>query len=322
MTRSKGSRIMSTISRKIHTMLNTPRSIPRWFAKQPFFRYVPDRLALKILYKNVFFKDLDLNNPQTFNEKLQWLKLYDRRPEYTTMVDKYAVKKYVADRIGEEYIIPTLGVWDSFDEIDFDSLPEQFVLKCTHSSGDIVICRDKASFDKEAARKKMKYFLEKDFYLIAREWPYKNVPRRIIAEKYMEDNQTQELRDYKFFTFEGVVKALFVASDRLKKDEDTKFDFFDADYKHLDIINGHPNSKTLPKKPATFAEMKRLAEKISQGIPHVRVDFYEINGKTYFGEMTFYHWSGLKEFKPDSWDKTFGDWIKLPDITGGGGLRA
>ena len=308
---------MNAIIRKIHTMLHTPRSIPRWFAKQPIFRYVPDRLALKILYKNVFFKDLNLKNPQTFNEKLQWLKLYDRRPEYTTMVDKYAVKKYVADRIGEEYIIPTLGVWDSFDEIDFDSLPDQFVLKCTHSSGDIVICRDKASFDKEAARKKLNSFLQKDFYLIAREWPYKNVPRRIIAEQYMEDNQTQELRDYKIFTFDGVVKALFVASDRLKKDEDTKFDFFDADYKHLAIINGHPNSKTLPKKPVTFEEMKRLAEKISQGVPHVRVDFYEINGKTYFGEMTFYHWSGLKEFKPDSWDKTFGDWIKLPDIQGG-----
>lgn len=296
-------------------MLHTKRSIPRWFAKQPFFRYVPDKLALKIQYKNVFNKKLDLKNPQTFNEKLQWLKLYDRRPEYTTMVDKYAAKKWVADRIGEEYIIPTLGIWDSFDEIDFDALPDQFVLKCTHSSGDIVICRDKASFDKAAAKAKMMCFLNKDFYLIAREWPYKNVRRRIMAEQYMEDSETRELRDYKIFTFNGVAKILFVASDRLTPGEETKFDFFNTEYRHLDIVNGHPNSEVLPKRPKHLKEMIQLAEKLGGGIPQVRVDFYEINGRIYFGEMTFFHWSGFKAFEPDEWDKTLGDWTALPKKT-------
>lgn len=305
---------MGDFKRKVHTMLQTKRSIPRWFAKQPFFRYVPDRTALKILYRNAFNKKLDLKNPQTFNEKLQWLKLYDRRPEYTTLVDKYAVKQWVTERIGEAYLIPTLGVWDSFDEIDFDALPEQFVLKCTHSSGDIVICRDKASFDKEAAREKLTEFLQKDFYIIGREWPYKDVPRRIIAEQYMEDAETQELRDYKIFTFDGAAKALFIASDRLTLE--TKLDFFDADFRHLNIVKGHPNSTTLPKKPEHFEEMKRLAEKLGQGIPQVRVDFYEINGKVYFGEMTFFSGSGFTAFEPEEWDKTFGDWIALPEKAG------
>ena len=303
---------MNIFKRKIHTLLHTPRIIPRWFAKQPFFRYVPDRLALKILYKNIFFKDLNLKNPQTFNEKLQWLKLYDRHPEYTTMVDKYAVKKYVSDLIGKEYIIPTLGVWSNFDEINVDSLPDKFVLKCTHSSGDIIICRDKASFDKESAQKKMDYFLQKDFYLIAREWPYKNVPRRIIAEKYMEDEKTKELRDYKFFCFDGEVKAMFVATERQRKEE-PYFDFFTPDFNNMGIVQGHPNSPRKIEKPATFEEMKKIATKLSKGLPHVRVDLYDVNGKVYFGEMTFFHHTGMVPFVPNKWDKIFGDWLQLPN---------
>lgn len=280
------------------------------------YKYAPlisDKLYLKCLYKKHMKKKLNLRNPQTFNEKLQWLKLYDRRPEYTTMVDKFAVKKWVSDRIGEEYVIPTLGLWNSFEEINFDALPNQFVLKCTHGSGDVVICRDKASFDKEDAKKKLTIRLNTDFYMQAREWPYKNVPRRIIAEQYMEDRSTRELRDYKFFTFDGKVKALFIASDRLKEDEETKFDFFDANFKPMGLINGHPRSDILPSKPETFEKMKLFAEKLGKDIPHVRVDFYEVNGNLFFGEMTFYHWGGIKKFDPDSWDLTFGKWIVLPE---------
>lgn len=260
---------------------------------------------------------LDLDNPKTFNEKIQWLKLYDRRPEYTTMVDKYEVKKYVGSLIGEDYIIPTLGVWDRVEDIDFDSLPNQFVLKCTHDSGGISICRDKKTFDIEKAKERLDKFMKRDFYMLWREWPYKNVKHRIIAEKYMEDS-SGELRDYKIFTFNGVAKALFIATDRTNTTSETKFDFYDMDFKHLDFTNGHPNANIKIEKPETFEKMKSLAEKLSDNIPQLRVDFYEVNGKAYFGELTFYHWSGLVPFNPPEWDRTFGDWIKLPDKFGGG----
>lgn len=279
--------------------------------RDTFLRLLSDKQFLKILFKANFGYPLDLENPRTFNEKVNWLKLYDRRPIYTTMVDKYEVKKYVASIIGEEYIIPTLGVWDRFEDIDFNALPNQFVLKCTHDSGGLVICRDKRHLDIAAARKKIDYFMKRNFFLLSREWPYKNVKPRIIAEKYMEDESTRELRDYKFFCFDGVVKALFVAKDRGSTKE-TKFDFFDSDYNHLPFKNGHPNAEEIPQKPKHFEGMKVIASKLSQGIPQVRVDLYECNGKVYFGEMTFSHWSGLMPFDPEEWDYTFGSWIKLP----------
>ena len=277
-----------------------------------------DEEYLKRMFKAIFGYELDLNNPQTYNEKLQWLKLYDRNPIYTTMVDKYAVKEYVASIIGEEYIIPTLGVWDKFEDIDFDKLPKQFVLKCTHDSGGLVICKDIKNLDFEMAKEKINKSLSRNFYYIGREWPYKNVKPKIIAEKYMEDKTTAELRDYKFFCFDGVAKALFIASDRQTDGEETKFDFYDMKFNHLDFTNGHPNAIEEIDKLATFDEMRKLAEKLSQNIPHVRVDFYEVNGKTYFGELTFSHWSGFVPFNPQEWDFTFGSWIKLPEKFGGG----
>ena len=278
---------------------------------------MPDEEYLCKLFRAKMGYPLDLKEPKTFNEKLQWLKLYDRKPIYTVMVDKYEVKNYVAGIIGDKYIIPTLGVWNRFDEIDFTKLPDQFVLKCTHDSGGLVICRDKKKLDFAKAKKKITKSLKKNFYYVGREWPYKNVKPRIIAEEYMEDDVTHELRDYKFFTFNGVAKALFIATDRQTAGEDTKFDFFDMDFKHLPFTNGHPNADVVPAKPETFAEMKELAEKLSKGIPHVRVDFYEVNGKAYFGELTFSHWSGFVPFEPPEWDKTFGDWIDLPEKFGG-----
>lgn len=272
-----------------------------------------DEAYLKFAFRAKVGKKLDLKDPKTYNEKLQWLKLYNRKPEYTQMVDKYGVKEYVANAIGEEYIIPTLGVWDSFDEIDFDKLPDQFVLKCTHDSGGLVICRDKSKLDKIAAKKKIERSLKTNYYLHGREWPYKNVKPRIIAEQYMEDEKTQELRDYKFFAFDGEVKALFIASDRFAGGEETKFDFFDENFNHLPFTNGHPNANVLPEKPEMFEEMKELAAKLGEGIPQARIDFYEVNGKIYFGEITFFHWGGMKPFKPEEWDYKFGEWIKLPE---------
>lgn len=271
-----------------------------------------DAKYLKVLFRYKMGKPLDLEHPKTFSEKLQWLKLYDRNPEYCTMVDKYAVKKYVADRIGAEYVFPALGVWDSFDEIDFDKLPNQFVLKCTHDSGGLVIVKDKAAMDIGAARKKINHCLKRQFYYSGREWPYKDVKPRILAEQYFEDDSGTGLRDYKFFCFDGEVKALFIATDRGVEGTETKFDFFDADFNHLPFTNGHPNADVMPSKPAGFEEMKRLASELSKGIPQVRIDFYDINGKVYFGEFTFSHWSGVKPFNPEEWDKIFGSWIRLP----------
>jgi hypothetical protein len=281
--------------------------------------WIPDEIYIRILFWFRVGKRLNLKHPQTFNEKLQWLKLYDRKPEYTLMVDKYEAKKIVASIIGEQYIIPTLGVWNSEEEIDFDKLPKQFVLKCTHDSGGLVICRDKSKLDIASAKEKLRRCLKSNYYWSNREWPYKNVKPRIIAEQYMEDEATHELRDYKIFTFNGVAKALFIATDRYGEEE-TKFDFFDAEFKHLPFTNGHPNADVMPAKPDTFEEMKALASKLSENIPQLRVDFYEVNGKAYFGELTFAHWSGLMPFNPPEWDKTFGDWIKLPEIHGGGML--
>ncbi len=273
---------------------------------------LPTKMWLSYKFKRKFGYKLDWKNPKTYSEKLQWLKVYDKNPLYTTLVDKYEVKKYIADVIGEEYIIPTLGVWDRFEDIDFDSLPDRFVLKCTHDSGGIAIVKDKATFDKDKARKQFKIALARNPYSTNREWPYKNVKPRIIAEQYMENEATHDLRDYKFFSFDGVTRAMFIATERGSETEETKFDFFDMDYNHLDFRNGHPNADVLPEKPQCFDEMHALADKLSRGLPQVRVDFYEVNGRVYFGEMTFFHWSGTKPFDPVEWDYTFGSWITLP----------
>ena len=283
-------------------------------AKLGIHNKMPDDEFLKRMYKLHFCKELNLDNPKTFNEKLQWLKLYDRKPEYTRMVDKYEAKGYVAERIGEEYIIPTIGVWDKFDDIDFDSLPDKFVLKCTHDSGGLVICKDKSKLDIKAAKKKINKHMKRKYFYIWREWPYKNVKPRIIAEKYMEDEKTAELRDYKFFCFNGEAKLLFIATDRQTAGEETKFDFFDMEYNHLPFTNGHPNAAVPPEKPMCFDEMRSLAEKLSVGIPHLRVDFYEVNGKVYFGELTFSHWSGMVPFDPPEWDDKLGEWIGLSKL--------
>lgn len=281
--------------------------------RNSFMKKMSDERYLKLVFKDRTGYKLNLKNPLTFNEKVQWLKLYDRRPEYTSMVDKYEAKLYVAERIGEEYIIPTLGVWEKFDEIDFDQLPEQFVLKCTHDSGGLVICRDKSKFDKEAARAKIERSLKRNYYYHGREWPYKNVKPRILAEVYMEDSVTRELRDYKFFCFNGKMKAMFIASERYNEKTETRFDFFDREFNHLDFRNGHPNADVLPAKPEQFEKMCALAEELSQNIPLLRVDFYEVDGKIYFGELTFSHWGGMMPFEPVEWDRKLGDWIELPD---------
>lgn len=275
--------------------------------------WMPDKLYLRIKFRLCMGQSLNLKSPQTYSEKLQWLKLYNRRPEYTMMVDKIKVKEYVASVIGGQYIIPTLGVWDDPKQINFDSLPSRFVLKVNHTSTTgLYICKDKSKMDVENVKSELRKGLLEDYYKKNREWPYKDVPRRAFAEAYMED-EYGELRDYKFFCFDGEVKALFIASDRSKGEHAVRFDFFDENFNHLPFTNGHPNSEVLPPKPQMFEKMKELASKLSKGIPHVRIDFYEVGDKVYFGEMTFFHWSGLKPYEPIDWDYKFGEWLKLPE---------
>lgn len=275
------------------------------------YTIIPDRFYIEwIFYRRMGYK-LNLKNPKTYSEKLQWIKLYDRNPLYTKLVDKYSAKDYIASRVGDKYVVPNLGVWNSFEDIDFSKLPQSFVLKTTHDSGGVVICKNKSCFDVDKARRLLNDSLNHDYYLKGREWPYKNVPRRIIAEEYLEDEKTKELRDYKFFCFNGQVKALFVATDRQNRPEPC-FDFFDENYNHLDIVNGHPLADSIPAKPESFEEMKEVAARLSEGFPEIRVDFYEVNGKPYIGELTFFHHGGWMKFEPETWDETFGEWIKLP----------
>lgn len=280
-----------------------------------FYNWIPDDIYLKKEFKVRMGNELNLNNPQTFNEKIQWLKLYDRHPEYTMMVDKYAAKQYVASKIGDDYIIPTLGVWTKFDEIDFDKLPNQFVLKCTHDSGGLVICKDKSTLDITAAKRKIEHCLKRKYYYIHREWPYKNVPPRIIAEKYMTDNvntsTNETLKDYKFYCFDGKVRFLMINSDRNSK-MSTKADYFDRDFNWLDFTWGYEHANVRPVKPDCFDEMISISEKLSKGLPHVRVDLYECNGQIYFGELTFYDGSGFDKIEPIEWDYKIGKMLKLP----------
>ena len=297
---------------KLKKVLKNPYKIFIPLGYKGKLNWMDDKMYLKLFYRGAMGKKLNLKNPKTFNEKIQWLKLYDRNPEYSKMVDKYEAKIYVAEKIGEEYIIPTFGVWDNFDDIDFDALPNQFVLKCTHDCGGLVICKDKSKLDINEAREKINNCLKKEYFWGSREWPYLAVKPRIIAEAYMEDEKTGELRDYKFFSFDGEAKVMFVASERQEEGTETKFDFFDMDYNHLPFTNGHPNADIKPEKPATFEKMAELAGKLSEGIPQVRVDFYEVNGKIYFGELTFSHWGGIVPFDPEEWDSIMGGYINLP----------
>lgn len=276
-----------------------------------------DRQYLKILFRIKMGKPLRLDPPVTFNEKLQWLKLYNRRDEYTDMVDKVEAKRFAAERIGENYIIPTLGVWDSFDDIDFDSLPDKFVLKTTHGGGNsgVVICRDKSKFDIRAAKIKLEKSLKGDIYSAFKEWPYKNVHRRIFAEELLDDGTNEQILDYKFYCFNGKTDYVMVCTDRCVGA--ANYYFFDRNWQfhRINVIGkGAPEGFTLPR-PKNLDEMFLVAEKLSVGLPCVRVDLYNVNGRVYFGEYTFFSASGFdKDFPPET-DLAFGQKVVLPEKT-------
>lgn len=282
-------------------------------AARGYLPVLSDRQYLKMKYKYVMNEKLNIDSPRTFSEKLQWLKLYDRRKEYTMMVDKYKVRDYITQKLGKEYLIPLLGVWNNPEEIDFDMLPNQFVLKCNHNSGlGMCICKDKDKLNIESVKKKLHKGLMQNYYLTSREWPYKNVERKIIAEQYMTDNNTDELRDYKFYCFSGKPQYCQVISDRSTNET---IDFFDMDWKHMSFTGlekpYHRHSNKELEKPVQFSLMKQFAGKLSEGIPFLRVDFYEINQKLYFGELTFYPAGGFGEFDDESINLQLGKMINL-----------
>lgn len=283
------------------------------YVYRKFSFLVPDYFYLLRRGKKLYGKDFCIRHPRTFNEKLNWLKLHYRRKEYTLMVDKYEAKQYVADIIGNEHIIPSYGIYEKFDDIDFDKLPSQFVIKCTHDSGGLVIVRDKNNFDKIAAKEKISKCQKANFYRIAREWPYKNVPHKILIEKYMENNG-KDLVDYKFYCFNGEPKFLYV-SEGLENHETAKISFLNLDwtfspYERADFAP----FKTLPEKPKHFEEMIEISRKLSNNIPFVRVDLYEIDNKVYFSELTFSPCGGFMEFKNSNQDYEVGRMLNINNL--------
>ena len=291
---------------------NNPLLLFAYFARaSKGFRFLDDKTYLSLMYFSIYKKKINLKNPKLFSEKLQWLKLYDRSPLYTKMVDKYEAKKYVANIIGEEYIIPTLGVWDKFDDIDFNKLPSHYVLKCTHDSGGLVICRNH-DINIESAKQKIENSLHTDYYWLFREWPYKNVKPRIIAEKFL-DNGINGLIDYKFYCFNGEPKFLYV-SKGLEDHRTARISFLNLDWTFANYHrDDYAEFETLPPKPINYETMLNIARKLSSGIKFLRVDLYEVDNHVYFSELTFSPNSGFMTFRDEETDAEIGS---LLDISG------
>jgi len=272
-----------------------------------------DEKYIKTLYRWGLGRKLNLDNPKRLSEKLQWLKLYNRQPLYTQLVDKYQVKEYVASKVGAEYIVPLLGVWNHFDEIDFSKLPNQFVLKTTHDSGSVIVVKDKQSFDTAAAKERLERSLNHDFYKGGREWPYKNVPRRIIAEEYIPSLGHPDSVEYKITCMNGEAKFVTFCKGPAHTDLSLRTnDHFDKDFKRLPFYVYYKNSDCVFEKPKTWDKMIEISEILAKDIPYVRVDFYNLGERIYFGEMTFFTWAGFMKFNPDEWDEILGSWLELP----------
>lgn len=295
-------------------LITKVKNNPKFYLILALGRILPDtikcnRFYLKLMFKNRMKKKLNLDNPKTYNEKLQWLKIYDRKSEYGIMVDKYAVKYKVASIIGEEYTIPTLGIWNSFADIDFDKLPKQFVLKCTHDSGGLIICKDKSKLDLKLAEEKINHCLKRNYYLNTREWPYKNVKHRIIAEKYISQSDGGMPVDYKFFCFGGEIDNVMVCVGR--DQGKPQFIHYDMKWNRLLYQNYEPELIEPIEKPENFDLMIKLVKKLSQGYSQIRIDLYNIDGKIYFGEYTFFNQSGMDRDISLDTDKYWGDKINI-----------
>lgn len=293
--------------------IKTPGKMITHIGDNGLLNWLPDKMYLKLAFRGEKNKRLNLEKPITFNEKLQWLKLYDRNPAYCLMVDKYAVKNMISEKVGGEYVIPTIKIWDSIRDVDFDMLPNKFVLKCTHDSGSVIVCKDKSKLDKEKALRRIGGNLKKDPYWLGREWPYKGVKPRIMAEKLLEDDTDGEVKDYKFFCFNGVVKCFKIDFNRFAGHRANYYSPRGKLLKFGEQVCPPDYEKELCM-PYNLDKMISLAEKLSKDIPFVRVDFYESEKKVYFGEITFYPASGFGTFIPEEWDAILGDWLHLPNL--------
>lgn len=293
-------------------LLKNPKKLIRVLGHRGLFNFIPDLPYLKLIYWAEMGKKLNIKNPQTFNEKIQWLKLYDRDTDKIKYVDKYEVRNYIAKTIGKQYLIPLINVYDEVNQINWSTLPNTFVLKCTHGSGSNIICKNKNNLDINLAKKKLKKWMNQNWYNFGREWEYKHIKPRIICEKFIVDDSGNDLKDYKIMCYNGSAKCIFVCLNRNSK-TGLNINIYDRDWNLLPVERvGVPKSEEFVKKPKNLDLMLNLAEILAKDFPFLRVDFYEANGRVYFGEITFYPGSGFRGFKPESYDETLGSWIKLP----------
>ncbi len=293
---------------RLKKIIENPRIIIQYVASKGLLNWMPDKQFLKLHYYSWSGKKFNLENPQTFNEKLQWLKLYDRKPKYTQMVDKYEVRKYVAETIGEEYLVPLLGIYNSANEIDFDMLPNQFVLKCTHDSGSFIKCVDKTELNIEKTKEKLSRCLRRNYYYTAREWPYKNVKPRIICEILLDSN----IFHYKICCFNGHPKFLYIGQG-LVSDHSLMVDYMDLNWNKMPFRRTDFNNfDRVIRRPDHFEEMLTLAEKLCKGFMFARIDLYEVDNKVFFSEITLTPMGGYNPFEPESYDELIGSWLVLP----------
>lgn len=303
---------MSKIKTFFRLLGSEPQKLVRAAASNNLLNFIPDPVYLRLVFRAELGYPLDLKDPVTYNEKLQWIKLYDRNPDYTIYADKYLVREYIKNKIGEKYLIPLVGVYDTVDDIDWEMLPNRFVLKCTHGSGCNIICRNKAQLNIDEAKKKLKKWMRKSWYWFGREWAYKNIKPRIICEEFLETPDGNTPTDYKFMCFNGQPKLIQVHQDRYG--HHTK-DFYDMDWNKTNISSGGvPNSSKSVPKPSSYAEMLEISKQLSAGMPYARIDLYDQDGRVFFGEITMYPTSGFAPFNSYEVDKTLGSWIQLPKI--------
>ncbi|MBS6764911.1 MAG: glycosyl transferase [Clostridium sp.] len=304
-----------SIKKMMHKCVTMPGRIPMnimYYSCMWLNKRISDKSYLKFVYWVQFRKKLNIDNPKTFNEKLNWIKLYDRNPMYTKLVDKYSVREYIGRVLGEEYCVPLIGVYDSFDEINFDALPNQFVIKTNHDSAGYVICRDKSKFDIDAARKKINKHIKRNYYWMGREWPYKDVVPKVIIEKYMQNGTDRDLNDWKFYCTNGEPFLFYTTFER-SSENGLSMNYYSMDGERIPVRHcNYPNYHGDLKLPANFEHMIEITKVLSKGIPFVRVDLYEINGQVYFGEMTFFPGNGIEGVQPESYDDLWGSYIKLP----------
>ena len=298
---------------KIRTFIENPQYFITSPASKGWLNWVPDSLYLKVLYRVIMGRKLNLKNPKEYNEKLQWLKLNDRKPEYSTMVDKYEVRGYIGDLLGDKYLIPCLGIYDSVDDIDIDALPDRFVLKCTHDSGSVEICKDKSSFDIEGARHRLSQAMKRNYYATYREWPYKYVKPRVIAEGYLEGDGG-DLKDYKVMCFNGEAKIIEVHENRFVEGKVHTQTFYDREWNIVPLTQVETVTVDRPsERPRQLEEILRLSELIAKNMYHARIDWYIEGDKIYFGEITFFDGSGFESFSTSEMERMLGDMINLPE---------